>query len=366
MRIATTPHDLPGWDTIADSGPFYCSADWLAFSDTDQIAQAAYLGVYGGDDMPRGLLPVHWSPEENNGRYRPPLPDALILGGRRGYLSSPLLAAQADTTALPGLVAAACERFGDCGGRWWWPYLTSDDALNVAAALRVEPGSVSLLGADCVIDVPMGGLERHLAGLSAKQRRTNARREIRAFAESGLRIERSALPRGADILGPLLSQVQRRYGHDHSPGLMTGLLARQAEHLQERSVVFRCLDRHGVTVGFSLAYRHGAELAIRVVGFDYASLDNVGVYAQLGVYEPIRYCAEHGLGRIQLGMESYEAKLRRGAYARPLWSVASEESARQPVSAACAALTASFPEREAAEFAADVRSVAAALAMPMT
>lgn len=349
MLIEGSPRDLPQWDSIAHTGPFYCSADWLAFSDSDGVAEAAYLGIHE-NGRPRALLPAHWSPEENNERYRPPTTGTLILGGRRGYLSAPLLADESDAEALPELVAAATGHFTSSEGRWWWPYLTGKDALVIAEALKSRPSTLSLHGADCVVDIPPGGLDQHICELPAKQRRTNARREIRAFAESGLELERSDLGGDEEVLGPLLSQVQQRYGYNHGPELMTGLLRRQSAFLRDRSVVFRCVDGDGTVIGFSLAYRHGSELALRVVGFDYSRLGNVGLYAQLGIYEPIRYCAENNLTRLHLGMESFETKIRRGAEPRPLWSLASGATGHAHLDQVCAHLTSAFPDRESTEF----------------
>jgi hypothetical protein len=58
---------------------------------------------------------------------------ALILGGRRGYLSAPLSAAHAED-ALGALVPEALARVPEARDRWWWPYLTSMDTQLVAAA----------------------------------------------------------------------------------------------------------------------------------------------------------------------------------------------------------------------------------------
>jgi hypothetical protein len=58
-----------------------------------------------------------------------------------------------------------------------------------------------------------------------------------------------------------------------------------------------------------------------MVGFDYAALPGAYEYFTVAFYEPIRYAYAHGLRRIHLGRESYQAKVRRGARLRPLWGV---------------------------------------------
>ncbi|MDI7791421.1 MULTISPECIES: GNAT family N-acetyltransferase [Streptomyces] len=355
VRAADSPRAHREWDLLAAPTSFYCGAPWLEFSDTDHVAEARYLvaestentestevaasaGSGGADGTARPVagLVAHWSPRENNERYVPERvfpdldrADVLTLGGRRGYLSGPL-AAPGPTPARRGaafgaLIDAAAAWRPAAQGRWWWPYLTGEDAGTVRTALSAAghgPVAARLIGADCSIAVPEGGLDAHIAALTAKQRRTNARRELRAFTESGLRIVRATLAEHVDTLGPLLANVQQRYGHDHSAGQMTSLLRRQADHLQDSSVVFLCRtpddDR---TIGFCLAYRHGRSLAVRVVGFDYDRLPGAAEYAQLAVYEPLRYCHESGLDRLELGMESFEAKCRRGAALRPLWAL---------------------------------------------
>lgn len=374
------PSRLPSWPDLSASRTFYCGADWLRFADSDGLSRSHYLTVPG-----TAALSAHWAPKEVNGGYLPArmLPGtdgapALVLGGRRGYLSAPLLERSEETAgtdrALDLLLGAALEREPQAEGRWWWPYLPGEDAARVLRAFAPRgPLTTRLVGADCVLDVPDGGREEYLAALPAKQRRTNVRREMRRYAESGLRTERGRLSDWAGTLGPMLSQVQHKYGHDHSPAQMTDLLRRQARHLDELSVVFMAFAEDStVPVAFCLAYRHGDELSVRVVGFDYDRLPgavgtlprpggdssrsgtSAGEYAQLAVHEPVRYCQENGLRRLHLGTGSYEAKCRRGARVRPLWAVASFGAPsgsgiteQAPGAPSAADIAPGLPEREA-------------------
>ncbi|MBA0052850.1 GNAT family N-acetyltransferase [Streptomyces sp. AJS327] len=332
-RYASDPTELPGWEHLARPHTFYAGAPWLRFADTDGLARSHYLCLPG-----TAALSAHWTEHEVNGGYLahrmlPGVPEgpALTLGGRRGYLSAPLAPEPPGTTGpfsgdgdpLARLVRGALELEPRAGGHWWWPYLTGPDAARVLAATRAWRPHARLIGADCLLEVPDGGLDAYLGTLHSAQRRTHVRREIQRYAGSGLRTEQSHLQPWITQLGPLLSNVQRKYGHDHSPGQMTDLLQRQAEHLDARSVVFLALDPADPDrpVGFSLAYRHGSELTVRVVGFAYERLRGAGEYAELAVHAPVRYCQEHGLTRLHLGKGSYEAKCRRGAGVRPLWAV---------------------------------------------
>jgi hypothetical protein len=359
LHDAATPHEVPGWDRLAASRSFYVAANWLRYADADRVAASRYLGC-SADGRLVAAVSAHWAPGEVDPDYvaaraldvpqgAPGLEDGVVtLGGRRGFLSGVLIETQARPEQLADLIeAAAGER------HWWWPYLSAADAdLVLAAGGRGgdPPPGVHLVGADCVIDVAGTSIDDHVAALPTRQRRTNFRREQRRFDDSGLTLRQVRLGEWWEELGPLLAAVQHKYGHRQSADEMRGRLKRQGEQLDAHAVVFACLDGDA-PVGFALAYRWGSELALRVVGFDYGGLVGVDEYAQLAVHAPLRYCYEHGLRRLHLGTESYEAKCRRGARARPLWAVTSlpgacpggiEHRARQLASA--------MPAHEAFEF----------------
>jgi uncharacterized protein len=353
IQYANDPTRLPDWQELAQGRPFYSGARWLSFADTDRLARSHYLAVPG-----TAALSAHWTPEEVNGGYLPSrlLPGVgegpeLTLGGRRGYLSAPLTGGGAGAEkSLASLVHAALEREPQANGRWWWPYLTGQDAAHVLRATHgTWAAGVHLVSADCVLDVPQGGLEEYLAALPSTQRRTHVRREIHRYGSSGLRTVRDRLAPWAGALGALLSNVQRKYGHDHSPEQMADLLRRQAQHLDADSVVFLALDPDAPDrpVGFSLAYRHGPELAVRVVGFDYERLRGADEYAELTVHAPVRYCQQNGLRRLHLGKGSYQAKCRRGAQVRPLWAVSALGGAGTPEAVPEAALPPGLLDRDA-------------------
>jgi hypothetical protein len=300
---AAVPHEIPGWDDLAANRTCYLSADWLRFVDTDGVGRSRYLGHAAGDRLVAALC-THASPDA----------DVLTLGGRRGFLSSVLVA--------PGSSGQHAEllRHATDGASWWWPYLPAPDVdLVLAAGGRL---GIRLIGADCVIDLVGSGVDDHVAALPTRQRRTNFRREQRRFADSKLEIRRVALCDYWPRLGVLLAAVQHKYGHQQSAEDLGVRLRLQGEHLGERAVVFACFAGDTV-IGFALALRGGDELALRAVGFDYERLTAADEYAQLAVHAPLHYCYENGLRRLHLGTDSDEAKCRRGARSRPLWAVTS-------------------------------------------
>lgn len=370
---AATPHEVPGWDQLAWGRSFYVAADWLRFADTDRVARSQYLGLAVGGRLVAALS-CHRAPDEVDAGYVAArtleLPSGapatsngvLTFGGRRGFLSGVLVAPGIERSAaashLAELIRHATGTARAQGAAWWWPYLTSPDADVVMAAGRrlggVAAPGVHLVGADCVIDVAGTTVDDHVAALPTRQRRTNFRREERRFLDSGLEIRQVSLPGYWSQLGPLLAAVQHKYGHRQPADDFSARLRRQAEHLAARAVVFACFD-HDAIIGFALAYRWGGELALRVVGFDYERLPGADEYAQLAVHAPLRYCYQHGLRRLHLGTESYEAKCRRGARPRPLWAVTSLPGP-DPGSLARTVrrIAASMPAHESGSFTAQV------------
>src|SRR5262249_10877801 len=274
---------------------FYVSADWLCFADTDRVARSRYLGLSEGGRLVAALS-SHWATDEVDDAYvaartlelAPTDGGVLTLGGRRGFLSGALVAPDIHPSDAAEHLA---ELMGHAAGTdrrraaaWWWPYLTSADVDVVMAAGRWLGGTarlgVHLVGADCVIDVVGASVDDHVAALPTQQRRTNFRREKHRFVDSGLEIREVGLPEYWRQLGPLLAAVQQKYGHRQTADEMRERLRRQGEHLASRAVVFACCDGD-VIVGFSLAYRWGDGLALRVVGFDYERLSRADEYAQL-------------------------------------------------------------------------------------
>lgn len=310
---ADTPHEISGWDDLSAARSFYVSADWLHFADADAAAPARYFGAVTDGGLV-AALPAHRGTRDAGYVAAQTLGgpvggDVVTLGGRRGFLSGPLVAPGA-AGHLAGLIEHAAD------GPWWWPYLLTED-VDV-----LPPGRVHLVGADCVVDVAGTGLDDHIAALPTQQRRTNFRREAQRFAASGLTIRRVSLAGHAARLGALLAAVQRKYGHPQTAAEMGERLRRQGERFGDRAVVLACQDGADI-IGFALAYRWGDELALRAVGFDYDRLRGADEYAQLAVHAPLRHCYANGIRRLHLGTGSHAAKCRRGARVRPLWAVTS-------------------------------------------
>ncbi|MEV0575265.1 MULTISPECIES: GNAT family N-acetyltransferase [unclassified Streptomyces] len=371
IRTAALPP--PDWDDLTGTSPLYLGSGWMRFVDSGGGADPRYTTLTRGGRAVAALA-AHWNPDEGHADYRAqsvlggsphPAPPRLTLGGRRGFssglLKEPSAGPRRAAADLAALLTDTLANTPHSAGRWWWPYLTSDDADIVTEAARLAapgPGDAGvqlrLLGADCVMDLTGDSVDAFTAALPTKQRRTNFRGEQRRYAESGLRTAQLKLSDVWEEGAGLLAQVQSKYGHDAPVDYLKDFLRRQVDQLDDRSVVFAAY-RGDDLIGFTLCFVAGDELVVRLNGFDYARLTGCGEYAHLTVHEPLRHCYANGLRRLHLGMDSYDAKCRRGARVRPLWAVVGKDPGRDTTSTECLNdLLPRMPAREAAAFRAEV------------
>ncbi|ROR83490.1 Peptidogalycan biosysnthesis/recognition [Plantibacter flavus] len=360
VQRAADPTSLPGWDQLGANASFYACARWLAYADVASGASSEYL-VTRANDLTIAALSIHRLDGGFGAEYNPAIaiPDAclssnaVLIGGYRGYRSSVLKASRAD-------VSAAVTRTIDEGVRdaeWWWPHLTFHDASFLQRAFAAEGRDTSLnfIGVDHSVR-SRASFESHVTHLPSKQRRTNARREHSIARELGIRVKRLRLAECWDSLVPLLAGVEAKYGNNPELARLRRLVRLQAEHLDDIAMVFGCEDTEGRLIGFSLCYRGANELALRIVGFDYDHLRG-GEYSLVAIYEPLVYAAEHGIRNVHLGIDSDEAKVRRGSVLEPLWAVSSHgESAHAASVARARSIAAGLPEREAAALLGAVES----------
>lgn len=361
---AADPMILPGWEAFEGGASFYASARWLAYADIASGAASEYF-LASADGLPAAAVSIHRIAGGFQGEYDPTamIPgaslaeNATLIGGYRGFRSSALRSSRPDAAdAMVRLIDEAVPR-----EPWWWPHLTTADAsfIRRAFAAKGRQTALNLVGVDHSVRTP-ASFEAHIDSLPSKQRRTNARREIAKTRERALRIRRMRLSESWQNLVPLLAEVESKYGQKADLAHLHRLVGLQAERLDDIAVLFGCEDAEGQLVGFSLSYLGASELTLRIVGFNYERLRG-GEYAVLAIYEPIAYAANHGIPRVHLGVESDEAKARRGSMQEPLWAVSSHGTSAQAESRARAEMIAArLPPREATAF---LQSVHATLAM---
>lgn len=364
LSRGATPHAIAGWDELASIRAFYVGADWLRYADAGQPGFSRYLGLHEEGRLVAALS-SHWRPDETAPEYiaervlggAGAAGRVLTLGGTRGFLSDVMVADHLPPAAAASHIAELIDAAtAPHGGGWWWPYLPAPavDVVLTAAERLEYPLGVHLVGADCVIDLPGATVDDHIAALPTRQRRTNFRRERKRFIDSGLEMRHVRLSGRSWQMAPLLAAVQRKHGNTQSAEEVETRLRRQAEHLEDRGLVFACYDGDR-PVGFALAYRWNRELTVRAVGLDYDVGPSADVYAQVSIQAPLSYCYEHGLRRLHLGIDAYEAKCRRGARPRPLWAISSLAGAQPDAIAPVAhRVASSLPAHEAEVFCAEI------------
>ncbi|MBI9000303.1 hypothetical protein M0E87_08295 [Corynebacterium sp. CCM 9185] len=311
--------DIPGFDRVAG---VHSGADWCRFVDSDDpTVEPAYLSDGDG-----AFLIAHHCPANPPPHY----PGGLVLGGLSGRISRLLLDYGASEFQLPALVDATVDLFPPSRGGWAWPFLSGDDSRRLIRAFGFSASHLRLAGADCTVHVPEGGIEAHIAGsLQSREHRNDVRAELASFARGPVRITATAAAAvdcpAPDRLGHLLGTVERAHGHPVTDARAIDLLERRNRFLADSSTVFTATDTTGAIVGFSVLRQVGDEATIDMVGLCDPSLEAVTgpLYAHLAIWEPLAWCAEpnRGVVTLHLGMQAFEAKTRRGAAMRSLWTV---------------------------------------------
>ncbi|MGH3646384.1 MAG: GNAT family N-acetyltransferase [Micromonosporaceae bacterium] len=324
-----TAVDPREWDRLVTDagGGFYLSHGWLsALHGVDGFAERNLLVRDGAGTLVAGLN-LYTIERATNPLYNPHqvlAPDTdpaawepqLVIGGRSGYSNGVLADTDEGYAAVAELATAEVTASG-CGSAAMM-YLSTADARRMAALLG---GTVPVLtGFRSELPIGFDSFDGYLAGLS-KNRRKHVHRDLRRFAESGCRIEITALEPYVDQLGPLLGNVQRHHGVDIPDELHAGYLRGCARgELAGQAVVFQCFHEDRL-IGFTLAFAHHGRLTMRVTGLDYERTEPTGAHFSLLFYEPVRYALAHGIQTIDLGTEAYRTKLLRGGELVPLWSL---------------------------------------------
>ena len=155
-----------------------------------------------------------------------------------------------------------------------------------------------------------------LQGFTAEKRK-KLKRERRAAAEAGLRID---VLHGDEIDAPLWQTLHRHYRdtflrYGNHPAFSLEFFRRAGAGLGRRMVVF--VARQGERpVASAICYRDDAALYGRHWGTD---IDCPGLHFELCYYQGIAYAIAHGLQRFEPGAQG-EHKLARGFEPVPTWS----------------------------------------------
>jgi len=151
----------------------------------------------------------------------------------------------------------------------------------------------------------------------AAQKRKKLKRERRAVAEAGLRIEAR---HGDEIDASLWPAIHRHYRdtflrHGNHPAFPLEFFRRAGAALGRRMVVFLAWQSERPAAS-AICYRDDSALYGRHWGAD---IDCPGLHFELCYYRGIEYALEHGLARFEPGAQG-EHKLARGFEPVPTWS----------------------------------------------
>jgi predicted N-acyltransferase len=195
--------------------------------------------------------------------------------------------------------------------------------IGYAAAVELLPhfpGATALLtDANAAISTTYTTFDTYAAALGGDGRR-RVQRERKAFAASGYRLSASRLADCYELAGRLLASHHRRHGHDDTDEVMIAYLASQVDDLNERSHIVLCNDAT-TTVGFCLTYEWNERLYIRAAGL--GAEPRAGSFALFNTiyYSAVELAIERGLSCLDLGTGTYQAKILRGAWLEPKWSL---------------------------------------------
>lgn len=335
-RIADV--DAAEWDRLVPAGAMYLRHAWLATLEGNEHFVPRYLLARDPAGRLVGALPTYLTdgrgsklydpfvhlleragrPSEERARWFP-----ALLGGTRASFVNDLLLDPAGSdssrrqclTALVGAFDRAVAERGARSAAWMYTTTEATRSLMPLAGDAV----VLLAGASTRLRVTWDSLDAYCSSRS-RNRAKAIRREIRRFRGSGAVVERGRLADHYADAGPLLANVERRHGHDTTAARMTEVLRMKAAHVGDDAVVLLC-RRDERLVAFSVVFPRGDELYVWGYGCDYDACGDDFEYFNLVFYEPIEYAIETGRSTIHLGVESYEAKVARGAEPVPLWSL---------------------------------------------
>jgi predicted N-acyltransferase len=197
-------------------------------------------------------------------------------------------------------------------------YLTPEaDAL--LAALRRAGFAVTELAARCDLPVTWADFDGYLGTLPSK-RRIEVRRELRALAESGVRVTERRLRADEPDLVRLRCQLVAKYANTPDPAKEAAYLDRvRATFAPEEISVFEAV-RDDSVLGFGLFIRDGDTWLPMASGGDYTDPASRLTYFATLFYRPAELAPQRGVRLLPYGLGSWAAKRARGCRLNPLYA----------------------------------------------
>lgn len=333
VTIHTAIEEIQPWDEVSAPAGFYSSSSWLRLvhqPGTRYLAvreAGAVLGVLscvlarepGG--LPPYSDPAHLlagAPEESSlpGDLLQP---ALFCGAARGYSNRLLVRGGLDGATrrqvLGRLVAAVLDLGRREGARvvafGYLPVAEAKELADLDDRLRpVFAESECFLG-------PLVAFDDYLARMSSHLRHT-AKRSLRRFDASGLRIDQRRLSEVMSPLAELIAEHERRYGVPCTvQECVEDFELRIALGLEDQTRVF-CAWQGDKLVGGTVFFVQGQTYYAREFAGAAEVPREAGMYFSCMIYEPMRAAFAAGITEIHYGLATLDAKVQRGARVRPL------------------------------------------------
>ena len=323
--------DATDWTAMSAGHSLYSSADWIRHADLMTDGRSGHLVLYE-NDRPVSALPTYAFERKRPFYYdleavlglagtAPAGATSCVAGTRLGYTSEFLTGRLTDpdrrsmaARALLDAFRTRCRERGEAGAMLY----VTDDSLDLVLAELDPEDRVVLLDGAVDLAVPVGGLDGYRA-VVGKSRWKQFRREMRQFENEGCELR--ILPMGTHLeeMGALALQVSLRYGHDMTLQAEIDKLKDQAERLSDCIVM--AAFRAGEMVGFTQFFLSGRTMFARGHGVAEEFGRAASIYFNLTYYAAIRWAAAHGYERIDLGPDSFDAKVIRGGRLHALWAL---------------------------------------------
>ncbi|HEX8963410.1 MAG TPA: GNAT family N-acetyltransferase [Rhodocyclaceae bacterium] len=332
-RFLASAAELPetDWRRLATEDPFV-SREFLAAAEACGAAgtgmgwRPMHLALPDGRGATAGFLPLYfrdhsfgdfsrdwnWPPAWHRAglNYYP----KLVTGVPYTPSPGPRLLAADEPPGMPAaLIEAAIDAARGCGASSWQCLyvLERDRAALEAAGLLMRRGVQFHWRNSGYRD-----FADFLAAFTAEKRK-KLRRERRAVADAGLRIETR---HGDEIAPPLWKAIHRHYRgtferYGNYPAFPLEFFQQAGAALGRRLVVFVAFARRR-PVASAICYRSATTLYGRHWGSD---IECPGLHFELSYYQGIEYAIAEGLERFEAGSGG-EHKIARGFEPTPTWS----------------------------------------------
>ncbi|MFP1629723.1 GNAT family N-acetyltransferase [Streptomyces sp. 5K101] len=336
---------------LTEGRSFYVSGPWLRAYETLRAPDMAYVTHRDGVGRLDGLLPLYrqrpgiLAPYDAFGAYLRGIggfaekdwSPSLVLGQSAAYCNEFLTVAGTEPEAESQIIADLLRAAEEQRKRWGLSatsalYLNREGARQLAAVTGTPRPFIC--DVECEIDIEWDswdGYIRYLHSLGRK-RSASARRETEEFQAAGYTVSAARLGELLAESNRLFTKLQEKYGDRTSMADRAHYLKILATEADSYSRLF-VLRRDEEILGISLAFLWGDAVYMRQLGLDYERLAGAAEYFNLTIYEPVRFAIDHGYRRVHLGRASYDAKMFRGAKARPLvgacWSATAEPPSAQ-------------------------------------